>query len=369
MNLTCRLLVVAALGNLFGCGAAKEPAASEPSAEVSSMPVEVREIRATVSGIGTLEFPPARTEALIVQVETQVVAVFVAAGAAVHRGEDLVRLRASAATQLEVDRAVREARAAETERARQARLRAEGLATDAEVATATAAAGNAKQVRDSLVDRTGGGHEYVLRAPRDGIVDTLTALPGDLIAAGATVSRLAERGALQARVGLEPGDVAGVQPGATATVTVLDGRDVAVDGKVTAVERRVAKDSGLAAALVSLPIPGALMAGMPVSARIVVADHPSALVVPRAAILYDGDETSVFVVDAGHAHRRAVRIGVTDDLGVEILAGLKREEQVVTIGLHELEDGMAVRASAHSAAASNADGKLLPASVEKKAEP
>ncbi len=368
MNVTRHLLCIIALAGLFGCRAAKEPEAPEVSAEVSSAPVEMREIRGTVSGIGTVEFTPARTEALIVQVESQVVAVFVAAGAAVHRGDGLVRLRPSAATQLEVDRAVREAEVAEAERSRQARLRAEGLATDAELAAATSAAGTAKQLRDSLIERTGGGHEYIVKAPRDGIVDTLGAQPGDLVAAGATVARFGDSGALQAHIGLEPGDVAGVKAGAPATVAVLGSSGAVLDGKVTAVERRVDKDSSLAAALVSLPASDALMAGMPVNARIVVSTRPSALVVPREAILYEGDETSVFVVEAEHARRRAVHTGVSDDVGVEVLDGVKRGEKVVTTGNHELEDGMAVRAASVPAATAE-KGKSDAASAAKKGEP
>lgn len=354
MTTTARLLMPAVLAMLFGCGSGKEPEPREPSAEVTTAPVEIREIRGTVAGYGSVEFEPGRAETLVVQVESQVVGVLVAAGEAVRRGEGLVRLRPSAATRLEVDRATRDAAVAAAEKTRQARLRGEGLATDAEATAAAAAADTASQLRDSLVERTGGGHEYVVTAPRDGIVDTLTAQPGDLIAAGATVARIGDGRAMQARIGLEPRDVLVVAAGAIASVSVLGDASQSIEGRVTAVERRVDKNSSLTAALVSLPATAGVIPGVPVSGKIVVSTRPQALVVPRAAILYDGSDTSVFVVEAGHAHRRAVRTGVIDEAGAEVLDGLKRGDSVVTVGNHELEDGMAVRPPARVAPADGA---------------
>jgi RND family efflux transporter MFP subunit len=354
MTMPSRFLLAAVLATLFGCGSGKEAEPPPPSAEVTTVAADVREIRGTVAGYGSVEFDPARAEALVVQVESQVVEVLVAAGAAVRRGDGLVRLRASAATQLEVDKAVREASAAAVEQAREARLRDAGLATESEAAAAASAAGTANQLRDSLMARTGGGREYVLKTPRDGVVDTLTAQPGDVIATGAIVTRIGDARALQARIGLEPNDASRVRAGAIASVGLLGGSGHRIEGKVVAVQRRIDKDTGLAAALVSLPEGGDLIPGVPVGGKIVVSTRPAAIVVPRAALIYDGPDAAVFVVEASHARRRVVHVGVVDDEGVEILDGLKQGEHVVTVGNHELEDGMAVRAPAPPAPAEDA---------------
>jgi RND family efflux transporter MFP subunit len=318
-----------------------------------------------VTGYGSVEFEPGRAQTLVVEVESQVVGVAVAAGAAVRRGEVLVRLRPSAPTRLDVARATREAAVAIAEKIRQARLRGEGLATEAEAATAAAAADTASQLRDSLIERTGGGHEYTLTAPRDGILDTLNAQPGDLIAAGAGVARIGDSRAMQARIGLEPRDVLAVKAGAVAHVSVLGGDSDRIEGRVTAVERRVDKDSGLTAALVSLPATAEAVPGVQVSGTIVVSTRLQALVIPRAAVLYDGTDTSVFVVEAGHAHRRTVRTGVVDEDGAEVLDGLKRGDSVVTVGNHELEDGMAVRPATPAAPAAAATGAAGESAADK----
>jgi RND family efflux transporter MFP subunit len=337
------LVAVMAVLAAAGCGAGKESGPAAPSAAVTTVAALARDIRGSVAGYGVIEFAPAGSESLVVQVESQVTAVLAASGTRVRRGDGLLRLRPSATTQLDVDRAAREATQAATEARRLGRLREEGLATDAEAEAAKSAAATAGQLRDSLVARTGGGREYVLKATRDGIVDGLTVQPGDLLAPGATAARLGDPGNLQARIGLEPDDGQRVAPGAMATVTVLGGTGAAVTGQVRAVEQRIDPESRLTAALVNLPPTPGLVPGAPVGGRIVVATHAGAIVVPRTAVLRDGAATSVFVVDGGKARRRAVHAGLDEGELVKIIDGLRAGERVITTGNHEVDDGMAVR--------------------------
>jgi membrane fusion protein (multidrug efflux system) len=343
------LTVIAALGAVSvlvaGCGAGKEAEPPPPTAAVSTVTATLRDLHATVLGFGAVEFAPARAESLVVQVESQVAAVLVAAGSHVRQGDTLLRLRPSALTHLEVEKARREAELAAREARRLARLRDEGLATDAEAAAARTAADTALALRDSLVARTGDGEQLVLRAPRAGIVDVLTAQPGELLAAGTVVARIGDPAGLQARIGLESGDARRVALGAAASVWALEAGAAVVTARVGAVEGRVDKDSRLAAALVPLPAAAALMPGVPVRGRIVVASRAHAVAVPRAAVLYDGDEATVFVVVAGKAQRRVVHAGIDDEEFTEITDGIKAGESVVTTGNHELEDGMAVHSA------------------------
>ena len=67
------------------------------------------------------------------------------------------------------------------------------------------------------------------------------------------------------------------------------------------------------------------------------------LSIPRDALLLHPDGGySVFVVDAGIAKRRQVTVGQQSFSGVNILDGLKPEEQVVTRGNEVLRDGQSV---------------------------
>lgn len=339
--------LVLAAGGLAGCGGAKDEAAA-PTATVETVAVAERSLEQTVTGYGQVEFVPGESTALVVEVESRVATVLVAAGAQVRAGQPIATLRPSAQSLLDVDRATREAALAAGEARRLHRLREEGLATDAESAAATSQAATLAQLRDSLLARTGAGHEVVLRAPRAAIVDTLAVQPGDLLAAGAPVARLGDVRHLQARLGLEADDALRVVTGAQAWVGVPQSDAAPVSGRVASVERRVDKDTHLAAASVALPAGTALLAGVQLQGRIVVATH-AGLAVPVGALVHDDRALVVYVATGGKAQRRVVTIGIDDGAYVELLSGVRAGEQVVTVGNHELADGMAVQSAAKAA--------------------
>jgi RND family efflux transporter MFP subunit len=338
-----RIVAVLVIGGagLAGCGGAKEQPAV-PTAEVSAVPVAQRTLEQVVVGYGQIEFVPGQSTALVVEVESRVAAVLVAAGARVRAGQPIVTLRPSAQTLLELDRSTREATLAAGEARRLQRLRDEGLATDAESLAAAAQAATLAQLRDSLASRTGAGREVVLRAARDAIVDSLAVQPGDLLAAGTPVARLGYEHGLQARIGLEVDDALRVAAGAPARVRLPQSAATPLAGLVTSIERRLDKDTHLAAASIALPADAGLMAGVAVEGRVVVATH-SGLAVPVGALVHDDDALAVYVVKDGKAQRRVVTVGIDDGAYVELLSGVAAGESVVVVGNHELVDGMAVR--------------------------
>ena len=77
--------------------------------------------------------------------------------------------------------------------------------------------------------------------------------------------------------------------------------------------------------------------------NIVYERRENALQVPRNAILdADGDQ-SVFVIVNGKAEQRHLSTGLTNNGMVEVLDGLKGDEQVVVVGQAGLKTGTAVR--------------------------
>lgn len=330
---------------LCGCKGAADEAEPTPTATVQVQPAAQHPIEEALIAYGTVEFVPARTRSLTVQVESQVAERFVLPGTPVKQGQPLMRLVPSAASRLDVEKASRDAAVAEADAKRVERLHAQGLATDSDLRTAQAAAQTAIQLRDSLNSRIGVGGQ-VLKAPIAGTVDALTAQPGDLIAPGTVVMRVADPKAVYARLGLEPEDATRVKGGQPVTLSALTTRATVADGKITEVDARVDPTTRLTSA-VGLPESTAnLVPGSSVRGRIVLDSHPDALTVPRAAVLYSEDKPYLYVADGGKAHRRDVTTGLIDDTQVEILRGLKAGESVIVGGNYELEDGMAIQLAA-----------------------
>ncbi len=76
--------------------------------------------------------------------------------------------------------------------------------------------------------------------------------------------------------------------------------------------------------------------------RIDYDQRADALVVPRIALLDDGDP-AVFAVRNGKASRVPVKVGYVDGEWIEVREGLKAGEQVVTAGKVALREGSAVQ--------------------------
>ncbi len=85
-----------------------------------------------------------------------------------------------------------------------------------------------------------------------------------------------------------------------------------------------------------------LKPGMFARGEITTARRERALVIPRDAVLLENGRASVFVVEAGKARMRKVRLGVMSGPVVEVLSGLASGEAVIVTGQSGLVDGAPV---------------------------
>jgi RND family efflux transporter MFP subunit len=338
----CDTVLIALLIILCGCNGPSEPTAP-PSVLVRIVSAELRPLQETLTAYGTAEFADSAVTDLIVQHEARVSAIWVTSGEPVKKGQRLLELTASAASQLELDKARRDADLAHTELERVTRLRSQGLATQAELQAATDAAATAKELSYSLAQQVGSAGRLALYAPRDGIVDALKAQPGDLLAPGTAVARVAEPENLIVRLGIEPSDVPRLAPDHEVQITLMGSVAKPVAARLASIDRRVDAQTRLAAAIVRLPRDANLLPGSALKADIAVRTHESAVSVPRAAVLYESELPYVFVATGGVAHRRAIQVGIQTAAYVEVEQGLKAGEPVIVSGNYELEDGAAIR--------------------------
>ena len=82
--------------------------------------------------------------------------------------------------------------------------------------------------------------------------------------------------------------------------------------------------------------------GTPVQVAIDKGMHQGVVLVPAAAVVHEGEETAVFVVEKDMAHRRVVKTGFESDEQIEITDGVKAGEMVITSGHNGLPDGATI---------------------------
>lgn len=129
--------------------------------------------------------------------------------------------------------------------------------------------------------------------------------------------------------------------------------DVEYSGHIRIVSPTVDPSSGQFRVTIGLdqpddPLRPRLLPGMLLRLDIVTERHPNALVVPKRAVVREGEAYFVFVVEDGIARRVRVTEGFTDDLAIEVaptVAGtLAAGQPVVVVGNRDLEDGDRVSA-------------------------
>ncbi len=170
-----------------------------------------------------------------------------------------------------------------------------------------------------------------VRAPFAGEIVERTAVRGALVEVGKPLFTLADRATMWAMLNIPESALGKVQEGQTVELQLdsIPGRTFT--GKLTWVGAEVDERSRMARARAELPNPdGVLKSRMFARARILTRKADGALVLPASAVQQVEGQPLVFVKLADDLFEaRAVRLGAKFDGRLEVLEGLKPQEQVV----------------------------------------
>ena len=186
----------------------------------------------------------------------------------------------------------------------------------------------------------------VLRSPINGVVTQLSAVLGASADVTQPLVQIADPSALDIVLGTTPALAAKIRPGnkvelragQNATGESLGiGTVVHIGATVDSTARNVAIRATLPASARPLRI------GETIYGDIAIATRVNSISIPVDALIPEGDQFKVFVVDAKNvAHARPVTPGAKNQKTVEIVKGLAAGERVVTYGAYGLDDGSTV---------------------------
>ena len=292
-------------------------------------------------------------------------------GAFVHKGDVLAQLdERDQMNQLTAAIAdVTAARAtlaqAEPEAGRQAKLRAEGWASQAKYEAAiqgrdaARAALEAAQARARVAEDQ---HSYaVLRAPEDGVISAVSAEPGQVVTAGQMIVRLARLDNKDAVFTVSERALHGIPQDAAVEVKLLDTPQEVAHGRVDQISPSADPITRTYTVKVALADPPPSMRlGMTVLGRLRQPGHP-VMVLPVAALFQKDGQPAVWVVDPA---RMTVDLVTVTLLRVEtdrvlITDGLKDGTVVVTAGVQRLWPGQKVRLGQGAPDGDPATGKAV----------
>ncbi|OYX42329.1 MAG: hypothetical protein B7Z02_12360 [Rhodobacterales bacterium 32-67-9] len=232
------------------------------------------------------------------------------------------------------------------DRARELAARGVGSATRLEDASRALVAAEARleQARAALARAADLRRLATLTAPQDGVVTEVAAEPGATLSAGQRVLRLAATGEREIVIDLSEADVAAIQPGATFTARLAANAAVtapAVLTRVDPVAERATRTRRLHLTLTDPP-DGFRLGAL---ARVTPVVHAGAgVVLPVGSVLDPESAPAVWVVapDDRSVARTPVTLGATLGGFVLVVSGLTAGDEIVTKGIHSLEDGQVV---------------------------
>jgi RND family efflux transporter MFP subunit len=205
--------------------------------------------------------------------------------------------------------------------------------------------------RLSLSERAAGELErraasLTVRAPYEGVVYGLPRRVGEAVTAGQVVANVIDPLRRRVRARVDQPDLPRIAVGQRLQVTFDGLPGERWSGRVVSVAPGLRTEQGREVGDVVGEIADAaarLPANAAVEVEIVTGEKTDALVVPRAALLRDGDRRYVYVYEDGRARRRDVTVGLLGLNEAEIASGMRENERVILPGAVPLSDGLRVR--------------------------
>jgi multidrug efflux pump subunit AcrA (membrane-fusion protein) len=185
---------------------------------------------------------------------------------------------------------------------------------------------------------TGAAKTSTLRAPAAGVVTRSTAVVGATASAMPTepLFRIAVDNEIELEADVPSIHVPSLSSGQTTRVEIGDRRELS--GRVRLVPAAVDQRTQLGRARITLERDPQLRLGMFARATI-DANRSCGISVPRSAVRYRTEGTSVQVVREGVIGSRLVKVGIHSDTDTEIREGLREGDMVVANAGSSLRDG------------------------------
>lgn len=320
--------------------------ADESSVLVKTETLRKQTVSETLTVYGTVMPSTGATENVSFSRPLQVARLLVAPGQVVKRGEPLLELSTDAIAEAAYLQAESAEAFARSELKRVENLAAQQLATQSQLAAARKVLQDAESTLAAQRKLGAGVNKQIVKAPFNALVAAISVQQGDRIQPGATVMQLARSGALRVLLGVEPEDVSRVRVGMPIRLASVFGSGKTVDATVSQVFGVINPQTRLVdvAALLAGSTNG-LLPGMQVRGLIDLGGKEY-WVVPRSAVLQDGQGSYLFQVLGGHAKRVGVTVEVESGATVAVSGNLDSNLKVVVLGNYELTDGMLLREQA-----------------------
>ena len=196
-------------------------------------------------------------------------------------------------------------------------------------------------------------------APFEGTIQTVAAQTndalrslqsGDPVTAGQALFTMSGGAGFIVKAQVDEQDVINVKPGQRANVSGQDFPGKTIVGRVARIAPVATKSTDATSTakqvLTTIALessPSFLKDGMTADVDILTSYVPKAVVVPNDAVMKEGSNSYVYVVEKGVARKRPIRVGKVADTQTQVTSGLAPGDDVVVAKVPGLADGKRVK--------------------------
>lgn len=212
------------------------------------------------------------------------------------------------------------------------------LSYDQAVSTRDAAASSLDQAKNQVVYTE-------LKADRSGIVTSISADTGAVVAAGTPVVAVALDGEKEVQIAVPENDIGQFKPGKTVKASFWSDSKLVLDGKVREVSGSADAQSRTFSVRVSLPTDDRVLLGMTATVEAAIGNAETNVAIPLSALAEKDGKKIVWVVDrtASTVHAREVSVADFTGAGVHVADGLKGGDLVVAAGTQFMTENLKVK--------------------------
>lgn len=178
---------------------------------------------------------------------------------------------------------------------------------------------------ENILDQT------TLRAPFDGILANINAVPGNYIEANKPVATFYDPSSLVVKFRLPEASALAVQKGAKVNINPFFIESLRLSGQVIEVNPSV-DENGMVELTAGSFTHKALLPGMNVEVEVKV-PLPPTLIAPKEAVVFRSGRPVIFTYENGRAKWNYVKLGVENGKEVQVLEGLKEGDQIITTNI------------------------------------
>ncbi len=183
-----------------------------------------------------------------------------------------------------------------------------------------------------------------IRAPFSGRITDRMITAGQHVRMGDSLFTITDYDPMIARIFLPERDVLPLKTGREVRLTLRAASDIAFKGRIRQISPVVDTATGTVKVTIeAVNPPDVVRPGAFVAVDIVRETKPSAIRVPREAVIRELRDAHLFVADGKIARRRDIVLGIEEGAFVEVVSGVKPGDQIIVAGQGALKDGSPIK--------------------------